>query len=705
MRRIRIAYDSARRGRAAFGIAVVVALCGAMIPTAAVGQATPDPSPSPTATPTAEPTATSTQSPTPEPTIESSPEPVATPSPEPTFEANPPTVATPAPTPEPTETPGIPTPENGDYIGSNTEDEADPGAYSAHDDSLRATSLSGFRPGNLISDAKMYTSGTMSAKQLQYFFDQKVKSCQSGYTCLKDFRMNTISKSPNSYCSNSYQGARNESAAQIISKVAKACGVSEKVLTVMLQKEQGLVTHTWPSDWRYDIAMGYACPDDAACDRTYMGFQNQMYMAAYQLQRYTKDSYFSWYPVGKSSPVRYHPNASCGSGSVYIENKATAALYYYTPYQPNKAALNAGYGVGDSCSAYGNRNFYNYYTDWFGGTRGTPSAPSGPSVPGAIGEKWRSLGGADGKLGKATSGQKCGIADGGCRQSFANGIIVWSPATGAHFSTGSILAQWKRTSMMYGNHGYPTSDERCGLADGGCYQTFQNAAIFWSPDTGAHSVWGQIMTGWRTVNKEDGSLGYPTSNRRCGLTNGGCYQPFEGGAVYWTKASGSAPVTRAMLSGWSEMGRENGSLGYPERRMRCGLADGGCYQVFQGGATYWSSSSGAHGVADRMIRGWDMKNREGGKLGYPVSSTRCGIKGGGCYQLFEGGKVYWKKGIGSKPIYGSIMNRYQAVGNEHSWLGYPTSRETCGYGDGGCRQQFQHGWIHWTPGKGTRVGT
>src|SRR5690606_41030659 len=67
------------------------------------------------------------------------------------------------------------------------------------------------------------------------------------------------------------------------------------------QKEQGLVTHTWPSQFRYDIAMGYACPDDAACNAKYFGFQNQMYMAAYQLQRYTKDSYFSWYPVGKRS--------------------------------------------------------------------------------------------------------------------------------------------------------------------------------------------------------------------------------------------------------------------------------------------------------------------------------------------------------------------------------------------------------------------
>src|SRR5690606_25559071 len=309
-------------------------------------------------------------------------------------------------------------PAPGEYLGSMTIDEADPGEGSATA-GTEAISLKNFSAGNLISDAKMYTSGTMTTSQIQSFLNGKVPSCQKGYTCLKDFTQKTTTKKPNAYCSGTYKGAAKESAASIISKASKACGISEKVLLVILQKEQGLVTHTWPSQFRYDIAMGYACPDDAACNAKYFGFQNQMYMAAYQLQRYTKDSYFSWYPVGKTSQVRYHPNASCGSGAVRIENKATAALYYYTPYQPNRAALNAGYGVGDSCSAYGNRNFYNYYTDWFGGTRepSKPSKPNTPSVTGAIGEKWKSLGGASGKLGQPISAEKCGLSRyNGCYQ-------------------------------------------------------------------------------------------------------------------------------------------------------------------------------------------------------------------------------------------------------------------------------------------------
>ncbi|MGA1827654.1 MAG: hypothetical protein WAZ28_05330, partial [Microbacterium sp.] len=55
---------------------------------------------------------------------------------------------------------------------------------------------------------------------------------------------------------------------------------------------------------------------------------------------------------------------------VYVQNQATANLYYYTPYQPNAAAIRAGYGEGDGCSSYGNRNFFQYFSDWFGATQG-----------------------------------------------------------------------------------------------------------------------------------------------------------------------------------------------------------------------------------------------------------------------------------------------------------------------------------------------
>lgn len=236
-------------------------------------------------------------------------------------------------------------------------------------------SLAGFTPGNIIDDAVFFNAGSMTEADIQRFLEERGRPCESGAICLRDYHDTSRTTATDAMCG-AYQGAANERASRIIYKVAQACGINPRVLIVMLQKEQGLVTHSSPSAARYRIAMGQGCPDTAACDTRYYGFFNQVFGAAWQLKRYANppgtSQYFTWYAPGKTWNVRYNPDANCGSSPVYIANQATANLYYYTPYQPNAAALAAGYGEGDACSAYGNRNFYNYFTDWFGSTRSSP---------------------------------------------------------------------------------------------------------------------------------------------------------------------------------------------------------------------------------------------------------------------------------------------------------------------------------------------
>ena len=117
--------------------------------------------------------------------------------------------------------------------------------------SLVRQSLAGFDAGNLIDDSVFFSKDTMSASQIQSFLNGKVPVCQAGYTCLRDFGMATSSRAADAMCQAPYSGQTWESAAQIIYNVAQACGINPQVLLVTLQKEQGLVTHTWPSDWRY----------------------------------------------------------------------------------------------------------------------------------------------------------------------------------------------------------------------------------------------------------------------------------------------------------------------------------------------------------------------------------------------------------------------------------------------------------------------
>lgn len=225
-----------------------------------------------------------------------------------------------------------------------------------------------FDPGNIISDAEFFTSGTMSVEQIQAFLNEKVPTCRDGYVCMKDFVETTFSRDATVLCQ-AYEGGTNETAAQIIFKVSNACGVSAEALLVLIQKEMGLVTHTWPSKWRFDKATGYACPDTAPCDERYFGFYNQVYNAARQFKRYANppgtSPFFTWYPIGQVVQVRQHPNAACGTLPVHMKNQATAGLYYYTPYTPNNPAMVNIMSTGDACSSYGNRNFWRIYNYWF----------------------------------------------------------------------------------------------------------------------------------------------------------------------------------------------------------------------------------------------------------------------------------------------------------------------------------------------------
>ncbi|MGD8373714.1 MAG: hypothetical protein PVI21_02545 [Candidatus Woesebacteria bacterium] len=261
---------------------------------------------------------------------------------------------------------------------------------------LMALNGSDFQSGRIIDDAVFNNSESMSPGQIQDFLNAKVPNCDSegalpyaGTTrrayseskgvafplvCLKDYYENPETHENNLSGNPIPSGAK--SAAQIIYDVGRQYSINPQVILVMLQKEQALVMDDWPWPIQYRSAMGYGCPDTAACDSTYYGFYNQVVNAAWQFRRYASNPNSYSHVAGINNQVRYNPDASCGSGTVFIQNQSTASLYNYTPYQPNVAALSNLYGTGDGCSAYGNRNFWRYFTEWFGSTFST----TGPVV-------------------------------------------------------------------------------------------------------------------------------------------------------------------------------------------------------------------------------------------------------------------------------------------------------------------------------------
>ncbi|WP_172421921.1 LGFP repeat-containing protein [Enemella evansiae] len=221
----------------------------------------------------------------------------------------------------------------------------------------------------------------------------------------------------------------------------------------------------------------------------------------------------------------------------------------------------------------------------------------GPPIYGAIRSKYDSFGGLRSRLAFPLAGEFCGLQGGGCGQRFKGGLIYWSPASGAHPVYGAIGERYRELGYERGKLGYPTSDEFCGLKDGGCAQRFQGGLLYWSPATGAQPVWGAILDAYGQVSWENSTLGYPTGEEFCGLKDGGCAQRFQGGMIYWSPGTGSWPVWGRILDYYAANRWESGRFGYPTSGESCTNGPGSrtCTQNFQWGPIIWDSVTGTRG--------------------------------------------------------------------------------------------------------------
>lgn len=484
-----------------------------------------------------------------------------------------------------------------------------------------AADMTLFRPGNIISDEVFFNTSTMDEGRIDSFLRSKVSRCQSGYTCLRDFRQDTTTRGADKYCS-TYTGGSSESAARIISKVASACGINPQVLIVMLEKEQGLITHTWPSDWRYTIAMGQGCPDTAACDTRYYGFFNQLYGAARQLKIYNENKYFTYYAPGKTWNVRFHPNASCGSSPVYIQNQATANLYYYTPYQPNAAALRAGAGEGDSCSAYGNRNFYRFFTDWFGSTTSQRGA--------GITRFWQESGGASGWIGGPT-GEMREWPGRGWSQRFANADLYLKNGTTAVQATqGGTRTEYRSVGEAASGLGWPAGN--VSPAFGGWYQDFDSGRIYVRPSDGRGvAVAPPISEVYEKAGNVTGTLGWPKA--RAYSFEGGSRQDFASGSIF------QGPTATVALSADHTLTylRAGGPsrVGWP---TQVGSVTAGKYVQLTSGLFIRTTKGERFIVRGETYRGYAAAGGITGVLGAPISNEK--QSGSNYTQRFAGGTVF-----------------------------------------------------------------
>jgi uncharacterized protein with LGFP repeats len=541
-----------------------------------------------------------------------------------------------------------------------------------------------FDPGNIISDSVFYDPATMDTAQVQAFLQREGASCTSSL-CLKNLRQDTWTRAADGYCG-TYEGMAGEPAAAIIAKVGRACGINPQVLLVLLQKEQSLVRTSAPTEEKLRKAVGYGCPDTAPCDAQYYGFYNQLYNAAHRFQYYRAHPGSFGHRVGVVNNVRYHPNAACGTVPVYIQNQATAGLYNYTPYTPNRAALDAGYGTGDGCSAYGNRNFYLYFTDWFGSTQ----ASGEESIRG----KYDQLKASGVDLGAPTTGVICDLPNGGCRGSWQGGTIFWSRYTGAHVVRGAILQHF----LALGGVpflGYPTGDDTAAPVNPGYFTDFQGGSIYWSQATGAREVRGNLLAAWRAKGAQSGVLGYPVGGDEA--VPGGFRSRFQGGTLYWSQATGARMIRGALLQRYEAAGGPR-VIGFPVADERPTARSGAAVDL-TGGAVYWSAATGARVVRGDILATYRQWGAEAGVLGYPTGDDQAYASG--FRTTFQGGHVYWSAPTGAHVLRGAILDRYLAHGGAPV-LGFPTTDDVAA-ANGGARAEVQGGAIYWSQATGAHV--
>ncbi|WP_460443902.1 LGFP repeat-containing protein, partial [Amycolatopsis cihanbeyliensis] len=172
-----------------------------------------------------------------------------------------------------------------------------------------------------------------------------------------------------------------------------------------------------------------------------------------------------------------------------------------------------------------------------------------------------------------------------------------TPDTGAHGVWGEIRKKWAALDWERGPMGYPTTDEVATPDGVARYNHFtKNASIYWTPDTGAHGVWGEIRKKWAALDWERGPMGYPTTDETKTPDGVGRYNHFtKGGSIYWSPGNGAHEIYGLIKKRWASLGWEKSYLGYPTSGEYS--VPGGRRNNFEHGYIRWTRSTNT--VIDR----------------------------------------------------------------------------------------------------------
>ncbi|MHB0867606.1 MAG: N-acetylmuramoyl-L-alanine amidase [Thermoleophilia bacterium] len=291
-----------------------------------------------------------------------------------------------------------------------------------------------------------------------------------------------------------------------------------------------------------------------------------------------------------------------------------------------------------------------------------------------------------------------GVA-GGRQEDFTVGHILWSPATGAHGSLGSVHAKYIQMGGPAGFLGMPTSDEFAGST--GRAQTYQGGMITYYQPAGTFAIYGGILAKYQEFGAAASTIGPALTDEIdvAGVT-GARENDFLGGRIYWSAATGAHATYGGIMQTYLDKGGP-ASLGLPMTdEYNIPGVTGGRESDFQNARIYYHAATGAHEVYGGIYGKWMEYGGPTGGLGLPVTGEY-DVAGGGREGDFQNGRIYWSAGTGAHAVYGGIMQKYLEAGGVSGALGLPTSDEYAS--GGGRRSDFVGGYIYWSAGTGAQL--
>ncbi len=217
---------------------------------------------------------------------------------------------------------------------------------------------------------------------------------------------------------------------------------------------------------------------------------------------------------------------------------------------------------------------------------------------------------------------------------FEHGNIYWSKKTGAHVVYGDILDVYSQyaghdyfrdpTYLL----GFPITSRINARKRGVKVTKFEKGAIYWSEATGAVAILGEIYVKYVKLDAEKGLLGLPISEEikmtHQDYLHQGKKVIFEGGTIYWSFETGAFEVHGNIRQKYESLLSAGEKIGYPTSDVlsvinQNGNVTRGKLSNFEYGNIYYTPSRGAFFVHGEINDYYVKNGGPLGKFGYPIT--------------------------------------------------------------------------------------